>query len=101
MNPAAKFVLLGVVAVVWAQTTATASLIYLYDFPGVPGSGLAANQTNGQPAGATFSDFTRTADLTQMPGTPANDAYGTENWNQTGSINTAQYRRFLDHGGRR
>ncbi|HLW36142.1 MAG TPA: hypothetical protein VKS98_10825, partial [Chthoniobacterales bacterium] len=77
-----------------ACSNTKASLIYTYDFPGNPGSGLAANQTNGQPAGATFSDFTRTADLTQMPGSPAIDDYGTESWNQTGSINTTQYEGF-------
>ncbi len=41
-------------------STSQASLIYLYDFPGTPGSGSAAAQTNAQPSGATFSDFTRT-----------------------------------------
>ena len=83
-----------VFAIALTATAARASVIFLYDFPGNPGSGLAADQTNGQPAGATFSDFTRTADLTQMPGAPANNDYGTENWNQTGSINTAQYEGF-------
>ena len=95
MNPALKFILLSVLALVWAHTTATASIIFTYDFPGDPMHNyFAANQTNGQPAGATFSDFTRTADLTQMPGAPAIDDYGTESWNQTGSINTAQYEGF-------
>ena len=95
MNPALKFILLSVLALVWAQTTATASIIFSYDFPGDPMHNyFAANQTNGQPTGATFSDFTRTADLTQMPGAPANNDYGTESWNQTGSINTAQYEGF-------
>jgi hypothetical protein len=56
MNPASKFVLVSVPALVCAQTTATASLIYLYDFPG--GSGLASDQINGQPSNATFSAFT-------------------------------------------
>ena len=79
----------------WAGSNTNASLIYTYDFPGNPGSGLAANQTNGQPAGATFSDFTRGGGLTQMPGAPAQDNYGTENWNLTGSIDTTQYEGFL------
>ena len=73
-------------------------MIFTYDFPGDPMHNYLAspinNQTNGQPAGATFSDFTRTADLTQMPGAPAIDDYGTQSWNQTGSINPAQYEGF-------
>jgi len=77
-----------------AAATGRASLIYQYDFPGNPGSGLASDQTNGQPALATFSDFTRTAGLTQMPGAPATNTYGTESWNLTGSIDTTQYEGF-------
>jgi len=94
MNPALKFLALSAFALLVVCPIARASLIYTYDFPGSPGSGLASDQTNGQPTGATFSDFTRTADLTQMPGAPANNDYGTESWNQTGSINTAQYEGF-------
>ncbi len=71
-----------------------AAVLYTYDFPGNPGSGLAASQTNGNQAWAPFSNFTRTVGLTQMPGSPANGTYGTENWNQTGVINTAQYEGF-------
>jgi hypothetical protein len=89
-----KLSLLTTLAVVLTCSTGRASIIYSYDFPGSPGSGLASNQTNGQPAGATFSDFTRTAGLTQMPGAPANDDYGTESWNQTGSIDTTQHEGF-------
>lgn len=81
---------------IFAASTAPSrgAVIYTYDFPGSPGSGLAANQTNGQPFLGTFSDFTRTGGLAQMPGAPANNTYGTQSWNQTGSINTAQYEGF-------
>ena len=94
MRPALTLLAISSLAVCAIYPHAHASLIYTYDFPGNPGSGLASNQTNGQPAGATFSDFTRTADLTQMPGAPAIDTYGTESWNQTGSIDTTQYEGF-------
>ena len=71
-----------------------ASVLYTYDFPGSPGSGLAANQSNANQPWAPFSDFTRTATLTQMPGAPANGTYGTENWNQTGVIDPTQSEGF-------
>ena len=82
------------IALTAISTPSHSAVIFLYDFPGSPGSGLASSQTNGQPTGATFSDFTRTGGLTQMPGAPANNTYGTETWNQTGVINTAQYEGF-------
>ena len=91
---ALKLSLLTSVILILAGLSGRASLIYTYDFPGGPGSGLASDQTNGQPSGATFSDFTRTPDLTQMPGAPANNTFGTENWNQTGSIDTNQFEGF-------
>jgi hypothetical protein len=77
-----------------STTSSRAAVIYTYDFPGSPGSGLAANQTNVQPWLGTFSDFTRTAGLTQMPGAPANNTYGTQSWNQTGSIDTTEHEGF-------
>jgi hypothetical protein len=56
----AKRVVLTAVGVVAIYSGTEASLIYTYDFPGTPGSGLAVDQTNPQPPNATFSDFTRT-----------------------------------------
>ena len=47
--------------------TAGAAIVYTYDFPGSPGSGLAANQSSSQPYGATFSDFTRVGGIAQLP----------------------------------
>ena len=55
-----KLFCFAAVIFILACSTGSAALVYLYDFPGTPGSGLAANQTNPQPSGATFSDFTRT-----------------------------------------
>ena len=67
--------------------TARASLIYLYDFPGNPGSGLASDQANGQPSGATFSDFTRT-NLSEANGSAVFNSTG---WNQGGTIDVTQF----------
>ena len=57
-------------------THAWATFIYTYDFPGAPGNGSSANQTNPQPGNATFSDFTRVG-VTQSP-TP--NAFESYNW---------------------
>jgi len=99
--PLIRSVLVFVLALMASTTPSRALVLFIYDFPGSPGgggtsppNGKAVNQTNGQPANATFSDFTPTADLTQMPGAPGNNTFGTESWNMTGSINTSQYEGF-------
>jgi hypothetical protein len=94
MQSLSRSILVVLMTLVAFATSSTAAVLFTYDFPGSPGSGLAANQTNGQPAWATFGDFTRTGGLTQMPGAIANNTYGTETWNQTGTINTSQYEGF-------
>lgn len=94
MKPNLKLIVITALGLFIQSSTMRAALVYVYDFPGNPGSGLATDQTNGQPAGATFSDFTRTATLTQMPGAPANNTFGTENWNQTGSIDPTEHEGF-------
>jgi hypothetical protein len=76
------------------QGSTRASLIYLYDFPGSPGSGLASDQANSQPSNATFGDFTRTADLGLVSSGSGNDVFGTNNWNQTVAIDPAQHQGF-------
>jgi hypothetical protein len=70
-------------ALMLACSNSRASLIYTYDFPGNPGSGLASDQTNGQPTNATMSDFTRNGGLT---GTGASDVFGSKNWPTGGSL---------------
>jgi hypothetical protein len=71
--------------------TGRASLIYLYDFPGSPGSGLAADQTNPQPSGATFSDFTR--NNVGVVGS-STDEFGSNNWSQGGSLDSTVFESF-------
>lgn len=71
--------------------SARAGLIYLYDFPGSPGSGLATDQTNGQPTGATISDFTRNGGLT---GTGVQGIFGSKNWPTGSSIDPTVFTAF-------
>ncbi len=71
--------------------TARASVIYTYDFPGSPGSGLATEQTNGEPTGATFSDFTRNGGLT---GTGAQGVFGSKNWSQGSTLDPTVFAAF-------
>ena len=66
---------------------ANAVIVYTYDFPGSPGSGLAANQTGPQPANGSFSDFVR-VNLNSSAGA---GVFTSSNWNQTGIIDTTQY----------
>ena len=75
---------------------AHASLIYLYDFPGSPGSGLATDQTNGQPPGATFSDVTRNGGLT---GTGVQGIFGSKNWPTGGALDPTVFTGFTITAG--
>lgn len=77
-----KLSLLTFVALVLVCSAGQGSLIYTYDFPGSPGSGLAVDQTNGQPANATMSDFTRNGGLT---GSGASGVFGSKGWANGGS----------------
>jgi hypothetical protein len=82
-------VLLVSVLIAIGLSTAHASLIYLYDFPS--GSGLAADQTNSQPTGSTFSDFVRNnVDAAPNPG----DTFGSKNWSQSASLDPSVYESF-------
>jgi hypothetical protein len=67
-----------------------ATVIFLYDFPGGSGSGLAGDQTNPQPANATFSDFTR-ANLSLAS---TNGQFTSVGWSQAPAIDTTQYEGF-------
>jgi hypothetical protein len=67
------------------------AVIYTYDFPGSPGSGLAADQTNPQPSFATFGDFTRTGAVSAGGGT---NVFDTKGWSPATSIDLSQYQGF-------
>ena len=73
-----------------ACSTAQSSVVFLYDFPGTPGSGLASDQTNPQPANATFGDWSR---VNVSPvGTAA--AFDSNFWNTTSTFDPTQYASF-------
>lgn len=67
-----------------------ASLLYLYDFPGTPGSGLASSQTNPQPPNAAFGDWSR---VNVTAGTASNQFEGTF-WNNSSIFDPTQYESF-------
>jgi hypothetical protein len=69
---------------------AQGSFIYLYDFPGTPGSGLSSDQSNSQPTGATFGDWSR-LNLTQVGTT---DVYDNGGWNNSSVFDSTQYASF-------
>jgi hypothetical protein len=86
-----KFVRI-IALLLWSSLSAAhAVVLFTYDFPGSPGSGLAANQTNPQPSGATFSDFTRNGGLV---GLGAGGQFDSNNWTGSGTIDTTQYDAF-------
>ena len=91
MMLAAKLFAVSALAIFLAiRSTADASLLYLYDFPG--NSGLAVDQTNSQPSGATFSDFTRTNVGT--PPTGPSDSFRTNNWSLATSLDSTKFVSF-------
>jgi len=67
-----------------------ASLVYIYDFPGTPGSGLASAQTNPQPGNATFGDWSR---VNLVP-VPTSDVFDNTAWNNTANFDSTQYASF-------
>ena len=84
-----RAILLAGSLILASPLTSSASLIYLYDFPG--SSGLASDQSNPQPGNATFSDFTRT-NLNPDPAPQPNE-FDTIGWAHNGQ-DTTQYEGF-------
>lgn len=89
-NQICSRVLAAFAALILASSLARASLIYTYDFPGSPGSGLAMDQSNGQPANATFSDFTRST----VGGAGGGNVFTSDNWSTSGSLDPTVYEGF-------
>ena len=73
-----------------ACSTAKSSVVYTYDFPGNPGSGLAADQTNPQFPNATFGDWARV----NVSAGPAANSFDSTFWNTTSSFDPTQYVSF-------
>jgi len=87
-----KFVLAIVVALFLSPLSSEAALIWTYDFPGPgPNNGSAANQTNPQPSGATFSDFTRNGGLI---GTGNANVFGSTNWSTSATMDPTVFTAF-------
>lgn len=84
---ARKIAFLTVLLLAIARSAAFASVLYIYDFPGSPGSGLAASQTNLQPANATFSDFTRST----VTASSTADVFDSDNWSTNASLDPNTY----------
>lgn len=61
---------------------------FTYDFPGTPGSGVAASQSNATPSGGSFSDFTRVT-VTADSGTGG--LFSSLNWSLATSVDLNQY----------
>jgi hypothetical protein len=85
-----SFLTATAIVLVLACSAARASLIYTYDFPGSPGSGLAADQTNGQPTGTTFSDFTRNT----VGEAGGGNVFTSDNWSTNTSLDPTVYEGF-------
>ena len=85
------FVLYLVLVAFALPISARATFVFTYDFPGTPGSGVAANQTNPtQPGNATFGDW---AQVNVVPGTASDVLDGTF-WNNTATFDSTQYEAF-------
>ena len=88
--PVLKLATFVAVALFVAVKASNASIVWTYDFPGSPGSGLAADQTNPQPAGATFGDWNR---VNLTAGTTS-DVFDSTFWNNTAVFDPTQYESF-------
>jgi hypothetical protein len=86
----AKIASLGLLFLALSQRSSPGSVVYIYDFPGTPGSGVAADQTNPQPGNATFGDWSR-VNLTQI-GT--SNVFDNGGWNNTSVFDSTQYASF-------
>ncbi len=85
-----KFLILALLMWVTSAWSTQASLVWTYDFPGTPGSGLGSGQTNPQTPNATFGDFTRVG-VSQV-GT--GNVFDSNFWNTTSNIDLTQYEGF-------
>src|SRR4051812_1716911 len=63
------------------------TVLFTYDFPGGAGTGAAGSQTNGQPAGATFGDFTRNVVTVEGTG----NVFDSSNWATTATIDLTRF----------
>jgi hypothetical protein len=89
--PRALIVLfLGLFAHLLSPARCHASVVWTYDFPGTPGSGLAMDQTNPQTPNATFGDWARV----NVSPVGTSDAFNSNFWNTTSNFDDTQYASF-------
>jgi len=88
MDPRSQ--LFAVATVCLFNGSAQAATLFTYDFPGIPGSGLTADQTATVPAGLSFSDFTRSNVIEYI----GNNVFNSNNWNINTAIDLSEYIQF-------
>jgi hypothetical protein len=82
-------ILLWLIAIA-APLSARGTVIYTYDFPGTPGSGLASDQSSTAPAYTTFGDWNRV----NLTAGGATNVFESTFWNTTAIFDATQYESF-------
>lgn len=90
MRPILKIALLIMALFGAAALSASASIIWTYDFPGTPGSPLGSGQTNPQTPNATFGDWNRV----NISAVGTADVFDSNYWNTTSMFDSTQYASF-------
>jgi hypothetical protein len=85
-----KLLAIALATVLLMSASGHASLVYTYDFPGTPGSGLASDQTNPQTGNVTFGDWTRV----NVNPVGTSDVFDSNLWNSTAVFDPTQYEGF-------
>ena len=90
MARACRVVFYLLVAMIAIPGIVNATIVYTYDFPGTPGSGLASNQSSTAPAYTTFGDWSRV----NVTAGPTANAFESTNWNTTSTFDPTEYASF-------
>jgi hypothetical protein len=91
MRPKFSFLAVAAALLVLDQsTTVHASIVWTYDFPGTPGSGLGSGQTNPQTPNATFGDWSRV----NVSAVGTSNVLESNFWNNTSTFDPTQYASF-------
>jgi hypothetical protein len=90
-----KLLAISLAAILLTPASGHAALVYTYDFPGTPGSGVASDQTNPQTGNITFGDWSRV----NVSGVATTDVFDTNLWNTTAIFDSTQYESFTITAG--
>jgi hypothetical protein len=85
-----RFALFAIWLALLAPVSGRAALVWTYDFPGTPGSGLGNSQTNPQSPNVTFGDWSRVG----VSAVGTSNIFESNFWNNTSTIDTTQYESF-------